>query len=247
VKVYGVKESECFPDGVATIYTVDEAKERGIKFVPLMLWRRVEEGQYVATTDGHVTPVIKRVDSGQSYIKTPTGCFHLGRNIRPNVEEFHDRNSFTSKSRWNRRTNKLTKHQETFFKVLGRTLDVDHALKVAYPNYPKFKRKIIVKEIVKSDLFRRLFVETNKELAKKLGLSNELIVRKLVEWIASADEKTSDRTKLLIMGDRVLNGGDLFEPKNGNGKSLPPSKEKPLFSNAEDAQFEEQKQIPDKT
>jgi hypothetical protein len=171
----------------------------------------------------------------------------LGRNIRPNVEEFHDRNSFTSKSRWNRRTNKLTKHQETFFKVLGKTLDVDHALKVAYPNYPKFKRKIIVKEIVKSDLFRRLFVDTNKELAKKLGLSNELIVKKLVEWIESADEKTSDRTKLLIMGDRVLNGGDLFDPKNGNGKSLPEPQERPLFSNAEDAQFEEQKQIPDKT
>ena len=114
MKIYKVVKSEKFPDGKATIYTIEEAVEKGIEYRPYEEWPEAQYGEYVETSDGFVTPIIRRNDSGKiRYLKTPTGCFNPDRPKSVfDTYEFENRNSFTRKLRWDFGDKPLNENQK---------------------------------------------------------------------------------------------------------------------------------------
>jgi hypothetical protein len=210
MKLYEVKKSEKFPDGEARIYTLDEANELHIGFVPYRNWRTAEYGDYVETVDGYVTPIIKRNNHPSTgHIKTPTGCFHTNRGGTIfDTSEFYNRNSFTRKSRWNGNSPKLTKNQEVFFQVFTHTFDLHLATKSAYRNLG-FPSDIIsmAQEIINSKLFKE-YMNKFKDKFEAAGITEEYLIERLKHSIDHASPTAAP--VLLKMGAAGIGSCEMF-------------------------------------
>lgn len=237
MKKIRVKKSNVCPDGIATIYTIAEAKKFGIKYLPYNEWPHAEEGDRVETNDGYVTIIIKRSDTNpeNAYVKTPTGCFNIHRpNSSFDTEMFFNRNSFSRKPRWSRE-GKLTPQQEKFWEIFEKTLNIDLALRIAYPKLDQFSRDVQAKYIYNSPRFKR-FVMGLKTEAEKQGLTIEKVLRRLSQAVDETDTNSRNFTEILKMA-AVACGVDDFSP---NLKQLDPGR-RPLFDNtsAEEADYED--------
>ena len=242
MKQIDVKRSQKFPDGIALIYTKEEAIHYGIKFLPFERWRHAQYGQYAETVDGFVTPIIKRNDSTNNpHIKTPTGCFSLNRpGTIFDTKEFYNRNSYTRKSRWNGKSTKLTSNQFVFFDVLSRTCSPRRALDIAYPNFKRESdKKAFLSELLRSKLFED-FMNKFRDKFIEAGITEEVLIDKLAELIPRSSAGTFPAlAKMAAVG---LGAPEMFEADRQleSGKD----KEKPLFSKPpEDADFEDVEQL----
>ena len=240
MKEIDIKPSEKFPDGVAIMYTKEEAVEYNIKFHKHDNWREAQYGEYAETLDGYVTPIIKRNDrANPSYLKTPTGCFAISRSGTVfDTAEFVNRNSFTRKSRWNGKPKKLTANQVIFFDVFSRTLDIKRAVKLAYPNA---KYESDVNHWIEQILASKLFKEYMKQFRQKFldaGITEELLIKRLSELLPVASGGTFPA--LAKMGAAGLGVPEMFEVDNT--KKLPSGADRPLFeTEADEADFEDVK------
>lgn len=229
MKEYTVKKSECFPDGKAIIYTLQEANELGIEYHRLPDgWRKAQVGEYAETIDGYVTPIIKRNDNGKAdYVKTPTGCFNQNRKGTIfDTAEFYDRNRYSRTTRWNGNSTKLNPQQTVFFAVLRTTFNIDLAFETAYPNIVKGSGKKA--EFVTSKLFKEYMMDF-KKLLELNGVTPEYLAAKVKDWIEEGNSR--DRTKLLAMAGNILG-------IRGLSPELPSAKRPALFSGVEEAEFE---------
>jgi hypothetical protein len=241
MKEIDVKRTKKFPDGVAVIYTKAEAELHGIKFLPFDRWRDAQYGDYAETEDGYITPIIQRNDnSNPTYLKTPTGCFAINRSGTIfDTAEFHNRNSFTRKSRWNGESKKLTANQVVFFDVLARTCKPERALQIAYPTFRRERdRKSLLKELLASKLYKD-FMGKFRDKFIDAGINEEMLIEKLADLLPKSSPGTFPA--LAKMAAAGLGTTEMFEEKQ-----LPAGKENevPLFNGkAEDAEYEETKPL----
>lgn len=247
MKSYSVKVSEKFPDGIAHIYTKEEADELNIEYVPNSNWRDAQYGEYAETDDGYVTPIIKRNDNHAStaHLKTPTGCFHTNRSGTIfDTDEFYNRNSFTRKSRWNGNSLKLTEAQARFFKVFQVTLNPLAATHAAYPKIHWDKLPILAKELIQSKLFGEYMSQFRQKFIEK-GITEEFLIERLFENIKESDPHSFP--KLAQMAAQGLGVTEMIiaPPKT---KELPPAKKDGVFSEAiEEANFTELGAVKEET
>lgn len=228
MKKYRVKISTHFPNGEATIYTLQEAKENEIKYYPYPDgWRKAQEGEYAETSDGYVTPIIRRNDNkSASYIKTPTGCFNQFRKGTVfDTKEFYDRNRYSRGTRWNGNSKKINAKQEAFFNILRSTFNLDLAFSIIYPTCGP-DRKV---EFVQSKLFREHMIDF-KKLLESNGVTEEYIAEKIRAWLEEGD--TRDRVKLLQMAGAILG-------VKGMTHETSTPRRPALFSGIDEAEFED--------
>jgi hypothetical protein len=233
MKVYNVKKSPKFPSGRATIYTKEEAEERGIAYIPNSNWRSCNYGDYVETDDGYITPIIARNGKDPcEYIKTPTGCFNPNRpGAIFDTEEFFQRNSYSRQSRWNGNSDKLTPQQEKFFEAFFKTFDIDYAIDVAYPKLDDLTKKTYKKQILISKLFKNAMAKV-KDILEKAELTEPYLASKLKEWIDQGNP--ADRRYLVQMVAAGLKSDIVGSPQ------IKGERTRPLFSGvAEDAEYED--------
>lgn len=240
MKVYQVKKSEHFPDGLATIYTIKEALERDIFFLPYDRWRDAQVGEYAETVDEYITPIIKRNDSHLStrHIKTPTGCFHLdpGRNSCFDTEEFYDRNTFSRRSRWNG-DGKLTEEQEQVIDIFiaNEFQHLERALRAVYGN-GRYSWKSYVPEVACSEKFKRGVMGKVSDIikAQNLDISIEKILQKLETALDEIGTDSKNFKSILQMSARAI-GEDFLEEKH----KIQPFRKRALFADAEEAEYDE--------
>ena len=236
MKEYSIRKRDLFPDGKATIYTVQEAIELGIEFIENENWRSAQYGEYAETDDGFVTPIIQRNDkSNPAYLKTPTGCFAINRSGTVfDTEEFYNRNSFTRKSKWNGNHSTITGSQAVFFKRFAETFDIEGSIKFAYPDRKPFAVKALAREISRSKLFKE-FMNRYKKKFEEVGITEEYLIEKLKDMLDRSTPATFPT--LAKMGAAGLSTG-IFE---GQQQLKSGNEDQPLFDKKDDKEIEEAK------
>lgn len=242
MKVFNVKPRKLFPDGLATIYTKQEALERGMVFLPHDRWRDAQEGEYAETCDGYITPIIKRNDNDPQscHIKTPTGCFHTSPDRYPSFDtkEFFNRNFFTRGITWSG-NGKLTPMQEEVVDLFcDNGFDLEQALLLVYGNV-KYSWKGDAAKVASSKKFKKAVMGRVEDVIKLKGIdiSLEKILMKLEEALDGTSGESKNFKSIIQMAARVI-GEDIFEDK----KYLTPKTKRNLFSEAEEAEYEDSKE-----
>ncbi len=231
MRTYRVPKSEVCPDGYVDVYTKEEADNLGIEYIRYAFWKSADVGDRVETTDGWITIIIKRNDDcDPSYVRTPTGTFAIGRKSTIfDMHEFPNKYCFTRRRRG--AGNYLTRQQKICFDVFEKTLDINKAIKIAYPNRKtKFHMDLKRMEILGSEKFKRIIVSKYKEIAKDHNIDEDYLVSKAKQFLERG--QVGDRVELLRMLAALIGKPDLF---NEQPNRLPPERVQPMFDGIQDA------------